>query len=233
MMLPLPMPDMPAGIARVRLDIQRVDYAAPEASGRQGGVQAGWPLWAATYELERVDRDSAELWTAFIDRLRGRQRLFLGTDTARPFPRSRPQGFAGMTKPGGAPFTGAATAWAQNIDADGNAAIALTGLPANFVLSTGDYIGWKWDGAGAVPGTYGRRTMARVVVGAVASGAGAITVTAEPPIDTRVVPVGALAHLDRPCCLMRQNVDKSSIGMIGTGSSLSGGTLVAEQDLRP
>lgn len=233
MMHPLTFPDLPAGIARVKFDPERVDYAAPEANGRQGGVQAGWPLWGGTFELERVDRDSADLWRAFMDRLRGRQRLFFGYDTARPFPRSRPNGFAGMTRAGGGAFTGGATGWAQNIDVDGNAAIALIGLPANLVLSIGDYIGWKWDAAGAAAGTYGRRALSRVVVGATSSAAGAVTVTTEPPIDTRVVPVGAIAHLDKPCCLMRQVPENTSVGTIGAGSSLSGGTLVAMQDLRP
>lgn len=233
MMQPLPMPDLPSGIARVSLEVERVDYAAPEASGRQGGVQAGWPLWMATFELDRVDPESADLWRGFVARLRGRQRLFLASDPTRLYPRSRRRGFAGMTRPNGAAFAGSATAWAQNIDADGNADIGLTGLPAGLALSVGDFIGFKWDAAGAAAGSYGRRTMARVVVPGVASGAGAVTVGVEPPLDMLVVPAGAVAHLDKPACLMRQIPDKSSIGSIGTGSALSGAVLVAGQDLRP
>ena len=233
MMHPLSMPTLPAGIARVSLEVQRIDYAAPQASGRQGGVQSGWPLWMATYEIERVDRDSADLWRAFMARLRGRQRMFLGGDPTRAYPRSAPAGFTGMTRAGGGAFDGSATSWAQSIDADDNAAVALTGLPAGLVLAIGDYVGWKWDAAGAGAGSYGRRAMARVVVGGTASGGGAATVTVEPPIDTRVVPIGAIAHLDQPVCLMRQIPDQSSIGPVGTGSSLSGSTLKAMQELRP
>ncbi|WP_058813359.1 hypothetical protein [Sphingopyxis sp. A083] len=233
MMQPLPMPELPAGVARVEFEPERVDYAAPESSGRQGGVQAGWPLWLATFELDKVDRDSADLWRAFIARLRGRQRLFLASDPTRLYPRSTPRGFAGMTRAGGGAFTGSATSWAQNVDADGNAAIGLTGLPANLALATGDYIGWKWDAAGSAAGSYDRRTMARVVVPAVASAGGGITVTVEPPLDPLVVPVGAIAHLDKPACLMRQIPDRSRIGSTGAGGALSGATLVAGQDLRP
>ena len=233
MMAPLPLPIIPAGIARVQFEPERVDYEAPEASGRQGGVQAGWPLWIATYELDRIDRDSADLWRAFIARLRGRQRLFLGTDPTRSYPRSAPAGFAGMNRAGGGAFNGSALGWAQNLDADGNSAIGLTGLPANLALSVGDRIGWKWDASGSPAATYDRRALARVVVGAVASGAGAVTVSVEPPIDTLVVPPGAIAHLDNPACLMRQVPDRSSIGSTGAGSALSGATLVAAQDLRP
>ncbi|MGR4892288.1 hypothetical protein ACIPPQ_14770 [Sphingopyxis sp. LARHCG72] len=233
MMHPLSMPELPSGIARVQFEPERVDYAAPEASGRQGGVQAGWPLWLATFELEKVDRDSADMWRGFIARLRGRQRLFLASDPTRLYPKAAPRGFAGMVRAGGGAFNGSAIAWAQNVDADGNADIGLTGLPEGLALSVGDFIGFKWDATGAAAGTYGRRTMARVVIPGVVSNAGAVTVGIEPPLDMLVVPAGAIAHLDRPACLMRQIPDRSSIGSIGTGGALSGAVLVAGQDLRP
>lgn len=233
MMHPLSMPELPSGIARVQFEPERVDYAAPEAGGRQGGVQAGWPLWLATFELDKVDPESGDLWRGFIARLRGRQRLFLASDPTRLYPAATPRGFAGMVRAGGGAFDGSASAWAQNIDADGNADIGLTGLPEGLVLSIGDFIGFKWDAAGAAAGTHGRRTMARVVVPSVVSNAGAVTVGVEPPLDMLAVPAGAIAHLDRPACLMRQIPERSSIGAIGTGSALSGAVLVAGQDLRP
>ena len=233
MMAPLPLPVTEAGVARVLLDIERVDYAAPEASGRQGGVQAGWPLWSARLELDQVDPESGDAWITFKDRLRGRQRTFLAHDTSRPFPRSTPLGFTGMTRAGGGAFTGAATAWSQAIDGDGNALIGLTGLPAGLVLTKRDYVGFKWDAAGAVAGSYGRRALARVVVGGVASAGGGITVMIEPPIDTRVVPAGAIAHLDRPSAVFRLDPNETKLGMVGRGAALSGAAIVAMQDLRP
>lgn len=232
MMAPLPLPTTPSGVARVRLAIARIDHAAPETSGRQGGVQVGWPLWQGTWEIDRVDRLSADLWEVFEARLRGRQRLFLAGDTSRPFPIAHAQGFAGMVRAGGGAFDGSATSWAQNIDADGNAAIALTGLPAGFTLSVGDYIGWKWDAAGAPALSYHRRTLARVVLGAAASGAGAATVTIEPPLDPLVVPAGAKAHFDTPQACFRLEPDKSGLGPRGGGSGIAGGNFTATQDLR-
>jgi hypothetical protein len=229
---PLTFPDTPSGVARVRLAIQRVDFASPEASGRAGGVQAGWPLWSAEYDIERCDPDSADLWSAFIARLRGRQRLFFAGDPSRPFPKSSPNGFAGTVRAGGGAFSGSALGWSQTIDADGNALIALTGLPAGLVLGLRDLIGFKWDAAGAPAGSYGRRTMARVVVAATASGGGAVTVMAEPPLDPLVVPAGAVAHLDQPCCVMRQVPEKTDLGPIGTGGAGGGGTITGIQELR-
>ena len=231
MMHPLSFPALDTGVARVRMDVERVDLGAPEARGRGGGVQVGWPLWSAIWELDAIDRRSADLWRAFITRLRGRQRLFMAGDPARALPRSAPFGFAGMLRAGGGAFPGSALTWAQAIDGDGNATITLTGLPAAFALSAGDYVGWKWDAAGAGAGSYGRRAMARVVVDATANGAGSASVLIEPVIDTRVVPAGAVAHLDTPMALFRQVPGDAATGLIGAGGAMSGSRLVAVQEL--
>lgn len=230
----LPQPDTRSGIARVRFSIQRVDFAAPEASGRQGGVQAGFPLWSARYELDRNDPDSADLWQAFFDRMRGRIRRFYAIDPTRRFPRLYRFGFTGLVRAGTATaFTGPATSWSQSIDADGNALLTLNGLPAGLQLSVGDYIGLRWDATGAAAGNMMRRTMARAVLPATASAGGVAVVTVEPPINTALVPAGAIAHLDNPACVMQLVPEDSDLGPIGAGGILSGGSISAIQDLRP
>lgn len=229
----LELPDTESGIARVIFEIERVDFGAPEASGKQGGVQAGWPLWAAVLELDRSDPGSADAWRAFVSRLRGRMRRFYCGDPLRPFPKAHSAGFAGMVRAGGGAFDGSATGWSQAIDGAGDAAITLQGLPANLAISTGDYIGFKWDAAGSAAGTYDRRTVARAVTAATANGAGTAVVTCEPPLNTALVPPGAVAHLDRPQCVMQLVPERSNLGPIGSGGTLGGGTLTAIQDLRP
>ncbi len=229
----LTQPDTPSGITRVRFDIERVDYAAPEASGRQGGVQAGWPLWAARFEIDRSDPDSADLWQAFFDRLRGRIRRFYAMDPKRRFPKLYRFGFAGLVRAGTATaFTGPATSWSQAIDADGNALLTLNGLPAGLQLSVGDLIGLRWDASGAGAGNMMRRTIARAVLPATATGAGQAQVTIEPPLNTALVPAGAIAHLDNPACVMQLVPEDSQIGPIGAGGILAGATITAIQDLR-
>lgn len=229
----LTQPDTPSGIARVRFDIERVDYAAPEASGRQGGVQAGWPLWAARFEIDRSDPESADLWQAFFDRLRGRIRRFYAIDPKRRFPKLYRFGFAGLLRAGTATaFDGSATSWSQAIDANGNALITLNGLPAGFQIAVGDLIGLRWDAAGAGAGNMMRRTIARAVLPATASGAGQAQVTIEPPLNTALVPAGAIAHLDNPACVMQLVPEDSQIGPIGAGGILAGATITAIQDLR-
>ena len=223
----LAQPDTPSGIARVRFDIQRVDYAAPEASGRQGGVQAGWPLWSARFELERSDPDSADLWQAFFDRMRGRIRRFYAFDPTRRFPLGYRGGFAGLSRAGGGAFDGSATSWVQAIDSNGDARVTLNGLPAGLQIAAGDYIGFRWNAP-----NFDRRTMARAVLPVTANGAGQALVTIEPPVNTALVPAGAIAHLDNPRCVMQLVPEDSGLGPIGTGRALGGGTIVAIQDLR-
>lgn len=229
----LTLPETPSGIARVTFEIERVDFAAPQAGGRQGGVQAGWPLWAARLEIDRSDPESADLWRAFRDRLRGRIRRFYCRDTTRPFPLAYRFGFAGLERAGGGAFDGSAVSWSQTILSSGDARITLNGLPAGFDISLGDYIGFKWDASGAPASSFERRTIARAVLPATANGSGVAEVIVEPPIDTRVVPSGAIAHLDNPACVMQLVPEDSSLGPIGHGGILGGGTIVAIQDLRP
>lgn len=228
----IPFPIAEAGVGGCRFRIERVDFAAPEASGRQGGVQAGWPLWRGEYRLDRMDGPSGDIWQSFFDRLRGRQRLFLGGDVTREFPRAYEAGFAGMMRASGGAFSGAASSWTQAIDSDSEAVIGMDGLPANLALAVGDYIGWKWDAAGLPVGNLQRRAMARVSAAATASSGGTIAVKAEPPMDMRVVPTGAIIHLDRPQCMLRLVPDDSDLGAVGAGGAFEGGTITAMQELR-
>lgn len=225
----LTQPDAPSGITRVRFDIERVDFGAPEASGRQGGVQAGWPLWSARFEIDRMDPDSGDQWQAFLDRLRGRLRRFYAIDPVRRFPLAYRGGFSGIA----AGFSGAASSWSQSIDSAGDARITLNGLPAGLIISAGDYIGFRWDAAGAGAGNMQRRTMARAVAPATATGGGQAQLLVEPPLNTALVPAGAIAHLDQPACVMQLVPEESQLGPVGSGRALGGATIVAVQDLRP
>lgn len=230
----LAQPETRSGIHRVRFEIQRIDYAAPEASGRQGGVQAGWPLWAARYEIDRSDPDSADLWQAFFDRLRGRQRRFYAIDPTRRFPKAYRFGFGGLVRAGtSTAFTGPATSWSQTITAGGDAQLTLNGLPAGLVIGIGDMIGFRWDAAGEPGGNMMRRTVMRAVLPATANGSGVAVVTADPPLNTGIVPAGAIAHLDDPAAVMQLVPEDSQLGPVGSGGILAGATITAIQDLRP
>lgn len=228
----LTLPETRVGIPRVFFEPERVDFAAPEASGRQGGVQAGWPLWAARFELDRNDPQGAAEWRAFFARLRGRIRRFYCWDPSRTFPLAYPNGFTGMTRAGGGQFKGDATSWSQTITSTGDAHLTLNGLPAAFPIAVGDYIGFKWALPGAEAGIFERRTVARAVLPATATAGGQALVNVEPPLNTALVPAGAIAHLDNPRCVMQLVPEQSSLGSITNGAWMSGGTVLAIQDLR-
>lgn len=229
----LPFPDTLSGVARANVDIGRVDYSAHEASGRQGGVQAGFPLWVARLEFDRIDAQSADQWSAFKDRLRGRVRRFYLGDPSRPLPIAHQYGMTSLIRAGGGSFDGSAASWSQTITADGDAQVTLTGLPAGFTVSMRDYIGFKWDATGADEGTFERRTMMRAVLPATANASGVAVVTAEPPLDTSVVPAGAVAHFDNPVCVMQLVPEETQFAPIGRGGTMASGVIVAVQDLRP
>ena len=225
---------MPArGIAEQRFELQRFDAIAPERGGRIGGITLGEPLWQAEYRLSRAATRAAEdEWSAFFGRLRGSQRPFIGYDRLRVLPREHAGGFAAMVDPSGNPFTGAAASWSQTINADGEARLTLTGLPKGLRLRPRDYVGFVWDGEGSTEGAQDRRTKVRIEGSGDADSSGEIEVTIEPAVSA-AVPAGAVAHLDRPSCLMRAVPGSIDFGMSDTSLDRTGGGFSAIQDLRP
>lgn len=231
MKAPLEMPT--SGAALQEFEPQRIDYAAPEASGRVGGVQAGFPLWLAIWTIGRIGAAKSDELRSFLTEVRGAIRTFYGRDLSRPYPKAYAGGFANMTRPDATPFTGAATSWSQSVDADGDQLLTLNGLPSGFVMGTGDYAGFKWDAAGEAAGNLRRRALARVIRGGggAASATGVLTIKVEPPIPA-AVPVGATAHLDLPACVMRIVTERTKLDAIDRRLAVRGGTIVAIQDLR-
>lgn len=220
--------EMPTAIAAQQsFELQRVDFLSPEAGGRLGAVAAGAPLWLASWTIGKVARLKSDELRAWVARLRGPMRTFLGYDVARRFPLSYSGGFAGMTRAAGGGFDGSAAVWSQSIDPEGDAVVSLTGLPAGFQVAFGDYVGFRW-GAGNT-----RRAMVRAIEPAVASAGGAISIRIEPPVPTLVVPAGAVAHLDNPACVMRLIPDQYELGPISRRLAVESGRVTALQDLRP
>ncbi len=232
MTYPLDMPALMMGLQQ--FEPQHLDYLSPEAGGRLGGVKAGNPLWSALWSLSSMDDLDSDVMRAFVARLRGSQRAFLGYDQSRPFPRAYRNGFAGMTRAiVGTVFDGMATLWTQAVNADGDATATFYGLPAGFKIAIGDYAGWKWDASGAPVNSYQRRTLARAVAPAVANSEGVLSVMIEPPVPVFVVPAGARAHFDRPACVMKILGEKTQLGPTNYNEMLQSGTIAALQDLRP
>jgi hypothetical protein len=230
--------DMPAkGRAGQQFDIYRIDYSAPEAGGALGGIQSGVPRFYSIWTLGKMGADASDALQAFADSMRGGQRRFYGRDLSRPYPKLYQGGFARMRRTGGAPFDGSATSWSETTDAEDNSLLTLGGLAAGLILSIRDYVGFKWDCGGDPEGSYKGRALVRLVEPAIVDGAGSVTVNVEPAVPA-IVPEGAIAHLDNPCCIMGLMTDQNStlgytqLGPIDRSLAMQSGTIVALQDLR-
>ncbi|MBB3940690.1 hypothetical protein GGR39_002347 [Novosphingobium fluoreni] len=220
---------LPASFASQQsFDLMRVDYESPEAGGRTGAVQAGFPRWLASWTVARTSHVKSDEVEAFVTSMRGRQRVLMAGDVRRPYPLAHIQGFRRMTV-GSAPFTGACGGWSQTIDDAGNAMLTLTGVPAGLRLSWIDYVGFRWTAAGSPAGANDRRALVRVVEPGKANPAGVIVVAVEPALPLWI-PAGAVAHLDKPMCLMRLT-QETKIAPVDrkqriTGSVISAGSLL-------
>lgn len=231
MKAPLAMPV--AGAAQQEFEIQRVDFSAPEASGYIGGVQAGFPLWGATWTLGKIGPDKSDEWRSFMSELRGAQRFFYAADKGRPYPLAHLDGFTRMTRFDGSPFDGSATSWSQSVDANDDQLLTLNGLPAGLTLGKLDYAGFRWPAVDARIAGLEWRTVVRVIRdgGGVADVGGQLTVKVEPAIPA-CVPGTAIAYLNEPSCVMKLDTASTRLDPIDRRLAVSGGTIVAVQDLR-
>lgn len=194
-------------------EIERVDYDAPETSGRTGGVQAGFPRWMATWSMGTIGSRKSDEVRAFLSSLRGSQRMFYGYEVGREIPRFHQDG---------RPFTAAPSSWSQAIDSDGTAYLTLGGLLAGMQLSHGDYVGFEWDGW--------KRGLVRCIEQQGAAAGGTMTIAVEMPVPTLVVPVGATVNLSNPTCLMKLKTADTRPGTVGRRRAVTGGKIVARQE---
>lgn len=224
MKAPVEMPTM--YVALQQFEPLRVDYGAPEASGRIGGVQAGFPLWQMVCSLSRMPIEYSDQWRAWLTGMRGATRRLIGRDLARQLPRAYVE--AGSL-PGG--FDGEASDWSETINADGDSELTLEGLPVGLILSQGDYIDFRYTATEDAIAGLAWRHLARVVEGGTADGSGDVTVTIEPPMPT-AVPGSATAHVSETGCVMALILEQTNIDAVDRLYSILGGQITAVQDLR-
>jgi hypothetical protein len=228
MKAPIEMPTQ--RVAAQQFELQRVDYASPEASGRIGGVQAGFPLWAAIYTLTNQEVSESDVWRAFLLQTRGATRRILCHDLKREYPLAYTS-FDGMTRSGGGAFDGTATSWSESINSDGDSRITLGGLPASFVMNIGDYIGFRWTATDDEVAGLTWHAPVRAIEAKTASSGTITNITCEPPVPS-AVPNTATAYLVRASAVMALVTDQTSLEPIDVRGAISGGTIVGIQDIR-
>ena len=139
----------------------------------------GERLWQGRVTFGTLTYAEAAPVEGLLDVLRQSGRSFLCNDLRRLNPLADPSGS----------ILGAASVTVTAIPSARE--VTLGGLPAGYVLSPGDYLGWGYDGA------LDRRAFHRVVDGGTASGGGALTIEVVPTIRPGLV-TGAAVVLKSP-----------------------------------
>ncbi|MBN2628943.1 MAG: hypothetical protein JXR75_00220 [Rhodobacteraceae bacterium] len=143
-------------------------------------------LWEGEVTLARMTQAEAAHASAMMDLLRPAGRLFWAYDRRRPAPAADPTGA----------LLGAAVPVIASLPASGRE-LSLSALPAGYVLTRGDLIGWAYDG--------GRRALHRVLTSVVtANGAGTTPVFEVSTLIRPGVVLGAAVSLIRPSILARR-----------------------------
>lgn len=158
-----------------------------QASGRILVKDMGAPLWSLRAASKVLSPNNLDQWRAKLTALENGLQQFWGYPTSRCFPILYPNG----SWPTGGAFSGL-TANLSVINAN-RKAIALSALPAGFVLSVGDYISITRSGGA---------DLHQVMEGATASGGG---VTPQFEIRPQLWPdvtVTRAVSVKQPACLM-------------------------------
>lgn len=116
-------------ITDVIWDIQRNDELSGTGDGRVWQTELAPPLWIASVSLAPAYHDDAKQIAAKIRKLNGSQEAFYLYDPTSRFPQYDPTGS----------ILGTSAVTVSGINTARNA-IALAGLPANYVLTIGDKI---------------------------------------------------------------------------------------------
>lgn len=144
-------------------------------------------LWRGSVTLGRMLQAEADHASVMMDLLRPAGRLFWAFDKRRPAPAADPNGL----------ILGASVPLIHSLP-PGNRELTLSGLPAGYVLTRGDYLSFSFDG--------GRRALHRVADSTVVAASNGITPRIE--LSTLILPgavVGTPVTLIRaPVAMMRE-----------------------------
>ena len=182
-------------IATMKLDPTENVVADMTGKGEWISDDVAPMLWQGEVTLGRMTRSEADHAQVMIDLIRPAGRLFWAYDTRRPAPLSDPMGA----------ILGSAVPVISALAA-GNRELALSGLPAGYILRRGDYLGFAYGG--------GRRALHRVADELVVANGSGVTPLFE--VSTLIL---AGAQLGFPVQLIRP-----AIPVMRVPGSVDGGT---------
>jgi hypothetical protein len=174
------------GVRRSEFRIERNESTNQLNSGATPTTEIAPPYWSARIDTADIQRrtDRYKNWRQFTDGARGSMKVVLLWDADLPVPQAYDT-LTGMTKAGGGAFVGTG-----NVDVVDNAYTrTISGLPANFVFTAGDYISFMKGG---------RYSLHRIVQDVVGNGSGVAVVVVEPYISS-VFDADATFNVFRAC----------------------------------
>lgn len=182
------------GFVQGVMTIRRRQATGMSEGGDDFVIDRGAASWAASWKTRPLDHQAFGEWRAWLASLQGLAKPFLGYDPARWVPLAYmtgdahryPIGFPpAMVRADGSSFDG--TAAVSGIDSL-RVAPELSGLPAGFVFTAGDYVSFIQDGR------YSLHTVLEPIV----AGSGVATLSVEPRLPDFLT-TSAVANLYRPC----------------------------------
>lgn len=192
--------DLPdVGWREVTFDPVRPRNVSRMEGRRTEAESFGTPYWTGKFTASLLGFDQFGKWDAFLMQAGDDGEIFRGYDVFRPRPILENKGvpLTGARAAGGA-FDGTAT-----LDAIVSSRLVdVTGLPAGFRLSAGDYVEFRQNG---------QSSLHRLQAATTASAGGAVTLSFKYGLDTQHFTTAAMVRFEKPSCLMQ--IDAGS----GTG----------------
>lgn len=210
-------PTFPLSLPAVGYDLcefslERQVVGARLRSGAAQRIGRGADYWRVTYRVVRMHRSTYDDLQAFFETLAFGVNAFLAYDPHKPFPREYPSGFGGLIRSGTGTATVPAVAFdgTATLDAIDSAKITISGLPDNFLVKRGDWVG-------LVEGS--KRALFRSQEDRTSGSNGIISnfYTSPAPLAT-VFTTAAVVHFERPKALMLLDPEPVSAPWTGPGS---------------
>ncbi|OOG61992.1 hypothetical protein B0E45_31800 [Sinorhizobium sp. A49] len=164
-----------------------------QMEGRRTESQTfGTPYWVASYLTRPLLRPEFGIMDAFMMQLDDNGQTFLAHDVFRPRPTAHDTGFPlSGPRAGGGSFNGDAVL--QSIV--NPTTIVVSGLPAGFQLSPGDYV--------EVRKNLLVRSLHRIMAPATANAGGVVTLSIRYRLDTGVFNTASTVQFEKPACTMQ------------------------------
>lgn len=181
------------------------DLIVPRSVNRMEGRRTesrlyGTPYWQASWQIVPLKPEQAGKADAWIRKVLARAGVFRAYDTSRPRP----------VEAGRSPL-----AWTPDLTSitNGGQTVGIPGVAANFQFREGDYVAFRMSELVV--------SLHSIAADVKASGAGIVSLTIDPAIDTQNFTTAAVPIFEKPYCLMQPTDWSATKPLFGTAPSLS------------